>query len=354
VRRRAAGVAAGLAAASAAGAVAAVSLTGAQAAPSAPVPSRLTTAAVLRTNLTATVLTEGALGYLAARPVVNAGTGTYTWLPGPGQIISSGGLLYRVDNLPVILMAGAVPAWRSFQPGMTAGPDVRQLQAGLIAGHFAAGLFTTATGQYTDATALAVERWQTAHGLALTGQIPLGQLVFLPGRVRVGAWQVAPGEQATPGQRPYLVTSDRRVVIVPVSPDMPVVHLGQRVAIILPSQASTPGVVTGIGPPQLPAAGSAGQAQTSQLTVTLLHPGATGTGSGVPVQVSLAVQSARDVLAVPVTALLALAGGGYGVEVVLPSGAHRLIGVTIGVFASGEVQVSGTGLIPGMKVVTAQ
>ena len=74
----------------------------------------------------------------------------------------------------------------------------------------------------------------------------------------------------------------------------------------------------------------------------------------VPVQVALAVQSARDVLAVPVSALLALAGGGYGVEVVTASGAHRLTGVTAGLFASGQVQVSGPGITAGTRVVVAQ
>jgi hypothetical protein len=80
----------------------------------------------------------------------------------------------------------------------------------------------------------------------------------------------------------------------------------------------------------------------------------TGTGVNVPVQVALAVQSARDVLAVPVTALLMLAGGGYGLEVVAPSGAHHLVGVTPGLFASGRVQVSGAGITAGTRVVVAQ
>ena len=71
-------------------------------------------------------------------------------------------------------------------------------------------------------------------------------------------------------------------------------------------------------------------------------------------QVSLAVQVAQDVLSAPVSALLALAGGGYGVEIVLPSGAHRVIGVRTGIFASGLVQVSGAGLTAGTKVVVSQ
>jgi hypothetical protein len=70
--------------------------------------------------------------------------------------------------------------------------------------------------------------------------------------------------------------------------------------------------------------------------------------------VSLTIQSVHHVLAVPISALLALAGGGYGVEVVGPTGRHWLVGVHTGVFAGGSVQVSGRGLGPGTRVVVAQ
>ena len=298
-------LAASLVAAALAGAVAAVAVLGGQPAPAAPALPRLATATVVRTNLVTTALTGGTLGYAAARPVVNLVAGIYTWLPRPGALIRAGGVLYRVDDNPVTLMAGRVPAWRPFGTGMTDGPDVRQLQAGLIAGHFAGGLLTTPTGHYDLATADAVERWQAARGLTVTGMIPLGQVVFLPTAVLVGAMSVAAGEAAAAGQRPYQVTTGQRTVTVPVNPNLPPTTVGESVSIVLPSQASVPGTIS--------AAGSA------QLTVT--PRGATGTGVNVQVQVSLAVQTARDVLAVPVSALLALAGGGYGLEVVGPWGA---------------------------------
>jgi peptidoglycan hydrolase-like protein with peptidoglycan-binding domain len=352
VNPRSAAAAAGLAAAAAAGAVAAVSLIGARPEPAGQHgTARLATAVVQRRDLAATVLTEGTMGYRASAPVVNGLAGTYTWLPSPGRVVEPGGTLYRVDDAPVVLMAGQIPAWRPFQPGMTSGPDVRQLQAALIARHFAAGVLTSASGDFGPATLAAVEQWQAARRLPVTGVIPLGQIVFLPGRVRVGAWQVSPGDPAAPGQQPYLVTSDRRLITVPVTSDMPVVHPGQRVSIVLPTQASTPGLVTAIGP--APAPGSRG-GTAQQLTITPLRPSDTGAGTGVPVQISLSVQVVRNALAVPVPALLALAGGGYALEVVLPSGAHRLDGVRVGLFASGEVQVSGAGLTAGMRVVTAQ
>jgi hypothetical protein len=58
------------------------------------------------------------------------------------------------------------------------------------------------------------------------------------------------------------------------------------------------------------------------------------------------------VLAVPVDALLALAGGGYAVEV-SEGGVHRLVAVTVGLFddAEGVVQVSGRDLFVGQRVV---
>ena len=332
-----------LAGAALAGAVTAVAVRGGRAAPAAPAPPRLGTATVVRTNLVSTALTGGTLGYAPARPVVNMVAGIYTWLPRPGVLIRAGGVLYRVDDTPVTLMAGPVPAWRPFGLGMTDGPDVRQLQAGLIAGHFADGLFTTPTGHYDLATADAVERWQAARGLTVTGSIPLGQVVFLPTAILVGAANVAAGEAAAPGQRPYQVTTGRRTVTVPLNPTLPPALVGESVSIVLPSQATVPGKITAMG---------AVSSTSGQLTVT--PSGATGTGVNVQVQVSLAVQSARGVLAVPISALLALAGGGYGLEVVTPSGAHRLAGVAAGLFTSGQVQVSGPGITAGTRVVVAQ
>ena len=338
---------ASLAAAALAGAVAAVAMRGGQAAPAAPAPPSLATAAVVRTNLVTSTLTGGTLGYSATRPVVNLVSGIYTWLPRPGATIRPGGVLYRVDNAPVALMAGGTPAWRPFVSGMTDRADVRQLQANLIAEHFAYGLLTAPTGHYDLlATDYAVQRWQLARGLAVTGWIPLGQVIFLPAPILVGGMNTAVGEAASGGQQPYQVTTGQRTVIVPLNPNLPRRPASARAcSIILPSQASTPGRVTSVG---------AVSATSGQLVVTPVQPQATGTGENVQVQVPLAVESAHDVLAVPVSALLALAGGGYGLEVVGPAGAHHLLGVTTGLFASGQVQVSGPGITAGMRVVVAQ
>jgi multidrug efflux pump subunit AcrA (membrane-fusion protein) len=98
------------------------------------------------------------------------------------------------------------------------------------------------------------------------------------------------------------------------------------------------------------------------VTVTLTDPRAAGTLDQAPVTVNITTATAHDVLAVPVTALLARsmrgegeAGGGYDVEVVGPGDTRRWVPVQVGpVFddASGLVQVTGN-LTPGQRVVVA-
>lgn len=363
--RRRLAMAGGLVAAAAAGAVATVAVIGGAPAPAAPAAPAVATVRVARTNLVTTVLTEGTLGYASTSPVVNQLTGTFTQIPRPGRRIAAGGTLFRVDDLPVVLMTGRVPAWRPMLPGISNGPDVAELDRNLIALGYATGLLSTPGETFTAATSLAVERWQQAVGLPVTGQVELGRVLFLPDRVLVGAPDVAPGDPAAPGQVPYQVTTATRAVTVPLDPaNAPRVTLGERVRIVLPSGAVTPGTVTAMGPPP-PSAGSGGtqgaaaggsqqSAAPAVLTVTPRHPRRTGRGSGVPVQVSLTTQSATGVLAVPVSALLALQGGGYGLEVVSPSGAHQLVAVRTGIFAGSLVQVSGAGITAGTRVVVAQ
>ena len=70
-----------------------------------------------------------------------------------------------------------------------------------------------------------------------------------------------------------------------------------------------------------------------------------------PVDVSLAKETAKHVLSVPVEALLALAEGGYAVEVVNADGSTRLVRVEPGMYADSFVEVTGSGLRDATKVV---
>ena len=213
--RRSIVILAGVLAAAIVGSVATIAVWGGSSAPAAPKPPPVTTATVVRTTLTDSVLMAGTLGYAPTDPVVNRLTGTYTQLPSVGTLVSARQVLYRVDNLPVVLMTGGTPAWRPFAAGMTDGPDVAELQATLIGLGDATGLFSTASGHFDALTVDAIERWQRAEGQPATGEIPLGQVVFLPSAVLVGVESVAIGHAAAAGDLPYQVTTTARTVTVP-------------------------------------------------------------------------------------------------------------------------------------------
>jgi hypothetical protein len=333
------------------------------------------TTAIVRTNLSTSILTEGTLGYAPTNPIVNLIAGTYTSVPTPGTTIEAGQVLYRVDNEPVVLMSGVIPAWRTFALGMTDGPDVAELETNLITLGDARGLFSEPSEHFSSLTATAIGRWQVANGYPSNGQVPLGQIVFESGPVLVGAANHAPGEAASSGDQPYQVTTTSRIALVPLSASLPPVSVGESVSIVLASGATTPGLVSAVEPAFAGSSGSppssdqgsstgassssstgdSGQSSpTTIATVTPDNAPATGTASGIAVQVSLTSQSVANVLAVPIPALLALAGGGYGLEVISSSGHHELVGVTTGVFTGSQVQVSGPGIKAGLKVAVAQ
>jgi len=333
----------------------------------APAAVPVSVAKVVRADVSERQVVAGTLGYQGAFGVIDeAGPGIATWLPPAGAVLRRGQVVCQVAGQPVTLFYGQVPAWRNFGPGMTSGPDVRELQRNLAALGYGPG---AADGQYGWSTEAAVERWQQAHGMLVTGTIPLGGVTFLPGPLRVTT-TIPLGTPAAVGTAVVSGTSDTAAVSVSLTAGGPLVKPGDKVLVTLPAGTTTmPGTVASVGlVATVPnAAGSdasggagAGAGQGSgggaaiPVTITIPRSGITAGLDQAPVQVQITSREDKNVLAVPVTALLAVPGGGYAVRVSGQS--HRLIPVTAGVFddATGLVEVSGPGLAAGLSVEVAQ
>jgi hypothetical protein len=78
---------------------------------------------------------------------------------------------------------------------------------------------------------------------------------------------------------------------------------------------------------------------TIDVTISVKDQKALGTLDAAPVDITLISSQRKDVLTVPVAALVALAEGGYGVQVVEGDSA-RYVAVKTGMFAGGRVEVS--------------
>ena len=310
----------------------------------------LATQAVVREDLSAATPVSATLGYSGSYRVTGPGDGTLTWLPPAGQVIGQGQVLYRVDNgSPVVLLYGGVPAWRNLGEGVT-GADVSQLNHDLVALGDAARPEISAAGwdYFSWETAYGVQKLEEHLGVSYPpGSLSVGQLVFEPEAIRVS--QVT-GSLGGPAAGPVLyATSDRHQVSIPLdASQQSQVNAGDTVTVTLPDGKTTPGVVSSVGT----VAVTSGSATTIPVEVKLTDPGAAGTLDQAPVTVNITTGDAPNVLAVPVTALLAQSSGGYVVEVVGVGGTRRYVPVRPGLFddASGLVQVSGA-LTPGQRVV---
>ena len=283
--------------------------------------------------------------------------GSVTWLPAVGAVVQQGQPLYAVGGRPVVLLYGDQPAYRQLTVGVS-GEDVRQLERDLIALGFATPANLAVDGGFTSADAAAVSRWQAALGVPRTGAVRLGELVFASGPVRVAALRAAPGGQAAPGAPLLDLTATRHTVTVQLDASrQQLVHTGDQVSVLMPDgRTSVPATVTDVSRvavlPQAQGQGQGGgqQQPAIPITITLADEAAAATLDQAPVYVSITSASRRNVLAVPVIALLAQPDGGYAVAV-RADGARRLVTVRPGLFGDGGlVEVAGDGLAAGQEV----
>jgi hypothetical protein len=293
---------------------------------------------------------SGTLGYAGDYSVVNNASGAATWLPGDGQVVRRGQVLYRVSGEPVVLLYGSTPAYRLLKDGMT-GVDVQELNANLVALGYATSSQLDPTSDYFGwATRYALALMQRALGIKETGELALGQTVFLPEAVRITHVMATLGTTLTPGGVIAQATPTRRHVAVNLgAAEQSSVSVGDRVMITLTNGRITPGIVTGVG--KVANTGASGSS-TVPVYIAARDPKAAGSLDQAPVQVAITTARVRHALIVPVDSLLALAGGGYAVETIDARGVHHLISVTTGLFddADGLVQVTGA-LSPGEQIV---
>jgi len=161
-------------------------------------------------------------------------------------------------------------------------------------------------------------------------------------------------------------SSTQQIVQLQVKADQQsLARVGERAPITLPDGRAVGGRITAVGTVATESSenekgGSgnekekpSGSGESATVAVTLALDRRVARLDKAPVGVELVKSVRRNVLAVPATALLATAGGGYAIRVL--EGSRRAeLPVTPGMFANGYVQVEGPGVRSGMTVIEPQ
>ncbi|MFC8368227.1 peptidoglycan-binding protein [Streptomyces sp. NPDC057239] len=352
---------------------------------------------VVRATLAERTEVDGQLGYGTEIPLPVKATGTVTGLPEAGTTVKRGDTLLRVDDRPVVLLYGSLPMYRDLgltatAPGAatTSGGDTAASGEGKTDGGTGGGAAASPSAQptptdtgaaavtelkgmdvlqfetnlaalgytgftvdetFTARTADAVERWQKSLGMPETGRVGIGDVIYSADKVRIGRPGVRLGETVAENALTYTGTA-RKVVVDASAADASWAVRGAAVRVRLPDGRTVRGEVASVGRQASAPEGGSGEDGSGQggatvpVTVTIEDQKSVGRLESGPVTVEYVGREAKDVLTVPVAALVALAEGGHGLE----TADGGFIAVRTGLFADGKVEVSGSAVRAGLKV----
>ena len=298
---------------------------------------------VLISDLVSTFEAEsGSINFVQQVTVTGTQAGTIGWIADTGAMIDAGDPIYERDLQPVVLLVGDTPAWRTMAEG-DVGSDVAQLEQNLeLLGYGTSAEFTV-DDTYTSATETIVERWQADLGVAETGTVNYGDVVFGPAGAQVGSVLAAVGDQSI-GTPILTLSGEARELAFSVSAeDIGAVTPGAEVSARLPDRSTVTATVVSVAP-----AGTG----ISTVIAALADDGETELprGDAIPVTVSWSTIVAADAITVPASALLRLDSGGYALELVDNSGNTELVPVVPGANVGTSVEIL-EGVDPQARII---
>ena len=307
--------------------------------------------------------------------------GTLTRTVDEGAVIAAGDVVAEIDGTPVVALYGPVPQFRELSVDTEPGADITQLEENLVALGFDPEGAVTVDDTFDAATADLVLAWEEALGLANPdGVVDQGQIAFITGPSEVTSpasvgSQVNAGQQilgtVTLSESGFAASPDDApegaVVIDAVDQDLvrwevalgsiqlavdvdeaSSFELGQPLEVELPDGQLVDASVTDLSDVARSIQTGNGNQTTTVIDVTVepTNPIDSIFTSG-PVTIRVETERIDGAVLVPASALVALAEGGHAVEV----DGRGLVGVELGAFDDGWVEIADGVIDPGESVV---
>jgi peptidoglycan hydrolase-like protein with peptidoglycan-binding domain len=270
-----------------------------------------------------------------------------------GTEVEQGTVLYEVDGVPasvlveVDVFAEAVLA--AFDTG-----DVEQIENVLVFLGFDPDGAIVADEEADLATAAAVARWQESAGLTATGSTDPDHYLVIPEADQfafvVATRHVEIGDVLGEGRVVLTLAAATLAVTADVAiSEIDEFGVGDAARVVQLDETEFDVVVAEISD----VATEATQGQDSEPTVGVTFELVDEPGAFVPGSITIVTESARidNATVVPTRALITLQEGGFAVEIVDSDGSGRLVGVDLGVFDEGWVEITNDAFAPGTEVI---
>ena len=269
--------------------------------------------------------------------------------------------------MATVAMYGEHPAWRSFETGMSAGDDIYQLEQNLVSLGYDKDKSILIDREFDENTHKAVEAMQSLMGVSVTGKLSFKDILFIPGpsvvqysssHTELGSMIVTtnpvlgliPIEKVIEKSGEPEVTKSLQKVNSSIEvANQDLVGVGLSVSIELPDENIIAGTISDIGEIAVIPLGNQGEPYL-EIVIAIDEVESFPEWTGATVTVSVTKKLASDVLAAPVTSLLAVLGGGYAIEII-ENGLTKLVPVSVGLYADGYVEIDGDGIKEGTEVI---
>ncbi|MEM7273684.1 MAG: peptidoglycan-binding protein [Actinomycetota bacterium] len=293
----------------------------------------LPTETVRRTTLTESKDETGTIDHGEAFSATIDGDGIVTARHDRGTVVDHGEPLIWLNNKPVTLAKGTTPMYRTLEligsskSKHQTGEDVRQLQEFLLSKGFDDKGRMEADGIFGKATRNAVKAWQKDAGLEDSGKVDRSQLMFQDEPVRIDSTPQI-GAQF---QDLQLTDATQRIKAEFDNKSRSFLPVGGKVRID-PDNGGIGGTITKVD--------SGVNDNGDQVLTATIEPDTPLPDDVDRVNVEATRTLSEDALVLPVRAVLALAGGGYGLEVMTDEG-PQLRAVELGAVVDDLVEITG-------------
>ncbi len=318
--------------------------------------------AIVRTDLVERETFGGVLRFADPQIVTTSMSGTVTRVREVGTLLDRGDTVVEIDGQPVLVLYGDRPMWRTLtlvglDGNDIVGPDVEQLERNL----FELGYpllreedeelptLSAPDELFDDDTIRLIQDWREDIGLAAADSVEFGRIVYLSDTARVARVLAGEGSLVGPGSPILEVSTTAQEIYLRLPVDKrDLIEVGGAVRVTLPNDIVVAATVTSIG--TLVSYFDEDSPGVIDVSISLDDPSLGAEFDESPVDVEIVANEVIDVLAVPVNALLALAEGGYALEV-QRNGTSSLIEIETGIYVDGLVEVRGEIVVGDIVVV---